>query len=112
MPAMSHISKKNAPINPHTPSHNTHKNNPKFTTSNNAVGFASTAIPYKTPENTIYFFTLVVSSTLSASSVVDLRNTFKNTNHEYNAKIIRAKTPISVLLSMNTRKAPIPLINH
>lgn len=80
---------------------------PNTTTSINAVGFAMTANPKKMLERIRYFiyclwfFPFLLSEKL-----------LRKINPPRSASSVSAKTPISVLLSTNTRKDPIPLVSH
>gem|GEM_PF-7116629 len=96
----------------------------------NAVGFHIMAKAKKIAEIIIYFLTedsddrthtpflisFFVSSLISLCTLFSLSSFFLIvliiTKPERRAKSVRDKTHRSVLLSINTKKAPIPLVNH
>ena len=88
-------------------SQNPTSNNAKITTSIKAVGFAITANPKKRAER-IRYFKLCFESVSTPFFWKWLRKIIPPNK----ARIVSARTPISVLLSTNTRNAPIPLVSH
>jgi len=79
----------------------------KITVSINAVGFAITAKAKKSPERIRYFKLCLLSVWIPF-----FWKWLKKINPPRRARVVKARTPISVLLSTNTRKAPIPLVNR
>ena len=90
------------PSDHNTPNHVARKNAAKLTTSNKAVGFANHAIAKRNHEIANKYICRFLFSCTER----------RNTKPLYNASIINDNTHRSVLLSINTKKAPIQELSH
>ena len=107
--ASNHIMSNGKPKTHKSQNQLPHKSKKKLSTSNNAVGFASTANAKNNHESISHFD---VSGESLSGVAPSRRCSRKNRNQLTKATSINVRTPMSVLLSIKTRNAPIPLDIH